>query len=220
MMHRYTGGAPCYTIRKELPSKRCRFLLAAMARAPGKKSRSSQSKKKKTASVKTGGVGFPKLKDVLFKPDRLKYVRKIVRSESCVFCDAMLAGAQVESLLLGVHGEAMAILNKYPYNNGHLLILPTRHVGGFGELTRAELADTQWLLQKAYRVLTEVYAPSGFNVGLNLGAAAGAGIPEHLHWHLIPRWSGDTNFFPLIAGTKVVVETIEDTFERLRPHFA
>lgn len=218
-MRRHTGGAPCYTIRKALLSKHSRFLLAAMSRVPGKKSRSSSSKKKKIASAKTG-LGFPKLKDVLFKPERLKYVRKIVRSESCVFCDAMLAGAQVESLLLGVHGEAMAILNKYPYNNGHLLILPTRHVGDFGELTRTELADTQWLLQKAYRVLTEVYAPSGFNVGLNLGAAAGAGLPEHLHWHLIPRWSGDTNFFPLIAETKVVVETIEDTFERLRPHFA
>lgn len=219
MMRRHTSGAPCYTIRKELLSKRRRFLLAAMARASKKKSRSSQTKTKKTASAKTNRE-FPKLKDVLFKPERLRYVRKIVRSESCVFCDAMRAGAQVESLLLGVHGEAMAILNKYPYNNGHLLVLPTRHVGNFGELTRAELADTQWLLQKAYRVLTEVYSPSGFNVGLNLGAAAGAGIPEHLHWHLIPRWSGDTNFFPLIAETKVVVETIEDTFERLRPHFA
>lgn len=205
--------------QKELLSKHSRFLLAAMSRVSRKKSLSRKSKKQKTAALQPG-AGFPKLKDVLFKPERLKYVRKIVRSEGCVFCDAMLAGAKVESLLLGVHGEAMAILNKYPYNNGHLLILPTRHVGNFGELTRAELADTQWLLQKAYRILSEVYAPSGFNVGLNLGTAAGAGIPEHLHWHLIPRWSGDTNFFPLIAETKVVVETIEDTFERLRPHFA
>lgn len=161
----------------------------------------------------------PKLKSVLFRPDRLKYVRKLVRSEACVFCEAYKLGSKVESLLLGEKGEAMAVLNKYPYNSGHILILPKRHVGEFQELTRQELGDLQILLQIAQRALKEAYDPSGFNVGLNLGSAAGAGIPEHLHWHLIPRWSGDTNFFPLIADTKVVIETLESTFDRLVPYF-
>lgn len=163
---------------------------------------------------------FPKLKSVLFKPERLKYVRKLVRAETCVFCDAFQGGTDAEkTLFLGQNTHAMAILNKYPYNTGHLLVLPKRHVGDFRELSKDELVDMQLLLQKAITTMTEVYTPSGFNVGLNLGAAAGAGIPEHMHWHLVPRWLGDTNFFPLIADTKVVVETLESSFERLVAYF-
>ncbi len=155
----------------------------------------------------------------MFRPERLKYVRKIVKPEGCVFCSARENGPSAESLLVSVHGEAMLIMNKYPYNAGHLLILPKRHVGSFADLTAKEAADIFVLQQKALAALQDLYNPGGFNIGLNLGAVAGAGIPDHLHWHLIPRWPGDSNFFPLIAQTKVVIETLEQTYARLVPYF-
>lgn len=113
----------------------------------------------------------------------------------------------------------MVVLNKYPYNNGHVLVLPIRHTGDFVGLSEAEQRDIHALLLETVRILTSLYEPAGFNVGLNLGAAAGAGIPDHLHYHIVPRWRGDTNFFPLLAGTKVVVETLEQTYARLLPSF-
>jgi ATP adenylyltransferase len=162
---------------------------------------------------------WPNHHQVLYRPDRLNYVRKLVRAEGCVFCSALEAGVKAESLLIATLGDAMLVLNKYPYNAGHVLILPKRHLGSFDELTAKEAADIHQLQTKALNALTDLYSPGGFNMGLNLGAAAGAGIPDHLHWHLIPRWSGDSNFFPLIAQTKVVVETLERTFERLVAYF-
>lgn len=162
---------------------------------------------------------WPVERKVLFKPERLRYVRKLVKPEGCVFCHAVETGPSPESLLLYKGKSAIVILNKYPYNNGHLLILPRRHCGEFLEVTEDEHREMNQCLQAAIRALEESYRPSGFNVGLNLGSAAGAGIPEHLHYHVVPRWSGDTNFFPLIADTKVVVETLEQTYERLLPYF-
>lgn len=156
---------------------------------------------------------------MMFRPERLKYVRKIVKPDGCVFCSAREAGTKPDSLLVATHGEAMLIMNKYPYNAGHLLILPKRHVGSFEDLTLKEAADIFVLQQKALHALKDLYSPGGFNMGLNLGAVAGAGIPDHLHWHVIPRWPGDSNFFPLIAQTKVVIETLEQTYARLVPYF-
>lgn len=162
---------------------------------------------------------WPVERKVLFNPERLRYVRKLIKPEGCVFCHAVEKGVGFESLLLYESEHAIVVLNKYPYNNGHLLVLPRRHCGEFLELTEDEHRAIHRCLQTAIRALTEAYRPSGFNVGLNLGSAAGAGIPEHLHYHVIPRWSGDTNFFALIAETKVVVETLEQTFQRLLPYF-
>ena len=113
----------------------------------------------------------------------------------------------------------MVVLNKYPYNNGHTLVIPTRHVGEFTKLDAKEHRDLHALLRETVRVLQDTYECGGLNVGLNLGSAAGAGIPEHLHYHVVPRWRGDTNFFPLLAETKVVVETLEQSYERLLPLF-
>ena len=186
-------------------------------------SMAKKAQKKSTAkSGKSNGkkVVRPQGRQVMFRPDRLKYVRKLVKPDGCVFCSARESGPSAESLLVATLGDAMLILNKYPYNAGHLLVLPKRHVGNFAELTLKEAADIHALQQKALYALTDLYQPGGFNMGLNLGGAAGAGIPDHLHWHLIPRWGGDSNFFPLIAETKVVVETLERTFERLVPYFA
>ncbi len=162
---------------------------------------------------------WPMERKVLFKPDRLRYVRKLIKPQGCVFCSAVKAGVSPESLLLYQDDLAIVVLNKYPYNNGHVLVLPRRHCGEFLQLTIEESAAINSCLKRVIGALTEVYGPEGFNVGLNLGGAAGAGIPEHLHYHVVPRWNGDTNFFPLIAETKVVIETVEASFAKLLPFF-
>lgn len=162
---------------------------------------------------------WPVERKVRFNPDRLIYVRKLIKPKGCVFCSAAEAGTGPASLLLYKGENAIVVLNKYPYNTGHLLVLPRRHCGEFLDLTDAEQLEMNRCLQMSIGFLQDAYQPSGFNVGLNLGSAAGAGIPEHLHYHVIPRWSGDTNFFALIAETKVVVETLEQTYERLLPYF-
>jgi len=159
---------------------------------------------------------WPSERAVLFKPERLRYVRKLLRPKGCVFCAAITLKSGPKSLLLYSDDKAMIVLNKFPYNSGHLLVLPRRHCGDFLQLSDDEHQAINRCLRIAVAALTEVYQPAGFNVGLNLGAASGAGIPEHLHYHVIPRWNGDTNFFPLIAETKVVVETLEQTSVRLR----
>lgn len=167
------------------------------------------------AALAVGHEIWPLERDVLFRPDRLKYVRKLVREEGCVFCAAANKPVGFESLCVYKTPHSMVVLNKFPYNSGHLLILPRRHCGDLLELSREEWADLSELIRTAMSVVKDTYQPGGFNAGLNHGAVAGAGIPQHLHFHLIPRWSGDLNFFPLIAETKVVIETLETSFERL-----
>jgi ATP adenylyltransferase len=162
---------------------------------------------------------WPVERKTLFNPERLRYVRKLIQPKGCVFCNAVKVGVRYKSLLLYKGKKAIIVLNKYPYNNGHLLVLPRRHCGEFLELSESEHSEINRCLQAAIAALKDAYSPKGFNVGLNLGSAAGAGIPEHLHYHVIPRWTGDTNFFALIADTKVVVETLEQTYRRLVPYF-
>ncbi len=158
---------------------------------------------------------WPQERDVVVRPERLKYVRRIVVPEVCVFCEAAKTKNLEEKLVVYKGNEAMVLLNKYPYNSGHVLVMPTRHEGALEELTPSEDMEISQLVKASVRILKKVYACKGLNVGLNLGAAAGAGIPDHLHYHVIPRWHGDTNFFPLIAETKLVVESVETTFSRL-----
>ena len=133
---------------------------------------------------------------------------------------AVAAGPSPESLLIYQGKHAIVMLNKFPYNNAHLLVLPLRHCGDFLQLTPDEHREIAECMRRSIAAISDAYKPAGFNCGLNLGAASGAGIPEHLHYHIIPRWVGDTNFFPIIANTKVVVETLEQTYERLLPYFA
>lgn len=113
----------------------------------------------------------------------------------------------------------MVILNKYPYNTGHLLILPVKHAGDLTKISPKKNQAIFELLRQSSIILKKAYNCPGFNAGLNHGAVAGAGIPEHLHWHIVPRWFGDTNFFPLIAETKVLPETLEQSYSRLRQYF-
>jgi ATP adenylyltransferase len=140
----------------------------------------------------------------------------------CIFCRfSAEAGAEVdrENLVLGRSAHAFAILNRFPYNNGHLMVVPRRHVGDFPSLTDPELHDLDRLLQLSVRLIQEVYRPEGTNLGMNLGLDAGAGIPGHLHWHVVPRWRGDTNFMPVVGGSKVMVEHLDQTWSALRPRF-
>jgi ATP adenylyltransferase len=111
------------------------------------------------------------------------------------------------------------MLNAYPYNPGHLMVAPFRHVADLEDLTRDELAETNDLLQRSIHALKEVSGPHGFNLGLNLGRVAGAGIPGHVHWHLVPRWNGDTNFMSVVGDTRVLPELLAETYAKLRPLF-
>lgn len=186
--------------------------------AKGGSSRSAKRPKRNVLAKPDAGE-WPLKRQVLFKPERLKYVRKQIETKGCVFCEALARGVNRESLVLFADETVMVVMNKFPYNTGHLLVLPRRHEGEMIALSPKENARIFEMVQTCVGYLQKAYQPAGFNVGLNLGAGAGAGIPEHLHVHIIPRWNGDTNFFPLIAQTKVVVETLEQTYDRLIPYF-
>ncbi len=162
---------------------------------------------------------WPSEREIMLRPDRYRYVRKIIKVEGCVFCHIQKQGVGIESLIVHSDEEAMVVLNKYPYNTGHCLVIPHKHCDQLKDLSRRENHQIMDLIQRTVSLLKKSYGCPGFNVGLNLGSVAGAGIPEHLHWHVIPRWHGDTNFFPLIAETKVLAETLEQTYSRLRPLF-
>lgn len=136
---------------------------------------------------------------------------------SCVFCDAA-DGSHAD--LVVIRGSLVyVVLNLYPYNNGHLMVVPNRHIATLGDLTVDEAADLLQFTKDAERALTEAYRPDGINVGINLGRAAGAGIVHHLHVHLVPRWNGDTNFMSAIGEVRVLPEDLTATLARLRPVF-
>lgn len=162
---------------------------------------------------------WPLERDILFRPSRLKYVRKLIKTEGCVFCTAASRPKSFETLCVYKSKFSQIVLNKYPYNSGHLLVLPLRHCGDFLELNDEEYLDLQMTLKLAVKAVNQVYQPNGFNLGMNHGATGGAGIPDHLHYHIVPRWNGDLNFFPLIAETKLVIEEVEQTYSRYQSFF-
>jgi len=136
--------------------------------------------------------------------------------EGCVFCSALAAPDDRKNLVLHRAPHAFLILNTYPYTPGHLMVVVNRHVGVLAEASEEELAAVMRLVRKAVAILTEEYRAEGFNVGLNQGRVAGAGITDHLHVHVVPRWNGDTNFMPVFADARVVPEALEVTYDRLR----
>ena len=151
----------------------------------------------------------------------MEYIRsaaeETAEDEGCIFC--RLPDEESERVLARTD-LAYVVLNKFPYNPGHLLAVPLRHVAEIEALTDAENVDLQSLLQRSVRALREEANPHGFNIGLNLGSVAGAGIPGHIHWHVVPRWSGDTNFMPVVGETRVLPELLADTARRLTPRFS
>jgi len=158
--------------------------------------------------------------DRLWTPWRLDYVTTASGpAPDCIFCAAREA-LDREPLVVHAAARCFVILNKFPYNNGHLMVVPRRHVARLADLDADELGELMSLCQLSERVLAREYAPHGFNMGLNLGRSAGAGIDGHLHVHLVPRWTGDTNFISVVGETRVLPEELPMTAARLRPAFA
>jgi ATP adenylyltransferase len=153
----------------------------------------------------------------LWSPWRLAYVSG-GEPKGCVFCDAQ-THEPTESLVLFGGATCFVILNLYPYSNGHLLVVPRRHVASLAEATPEELVELIRLTRAAEMVLTDAYHPQGLNVGMNLGRAAGAGVADHMHVHVVPRWTGDTNFMSVVGDVRVLPEELEQTAARLRPIF-
>ena len=151
----------------------------------------------------------------------MEYIQasKDVVEDLCVFCVLLEEGDPDGERILRREPLGFVALARYPYVPGHLLVLPTRHVADIEELTDDEQPAIARLVRTSVRVLREASEPHGFNIGLNLGRAAGAGIPEHLHWHVVPRWGGDTNFMPVIGQTRVMPELLDETYAKLRPVF-
>ena len=138
----------------------------------------------------------------------------------CIFCDAAAAADTPNTPLVLVRGVlSYVILNLYPYNNGHLMVVPNRHIGSLAAATHEELEEMMLFTRDAEVALLEAYQPQGINVGINLGRPAGAGILEHIHVHLVPRWTGDTNFMSVIGNVRVLPEDMEESAKRLRPIF-
>ena len=155
----------------------------------------------------------------LFSPWRSRYIASFAnedRSDACVLCDASADRNDEEGLIVYRGKEAFVLMNKFPYNSGHLMVMPVRHTSDFSSLTRSEMAETMELLRASERALRELLHPQGFNIGMNLGRVAGAGIDAHLHWHIVPRWDGDTNFMPILAGSKVISESLREFHDRIK----
>jgi ATP adenylyltransferase len=150
----------------------------------------------------------------LWAPWRLEYVGSADEQESCVFCLAA-EGDDEERLVVRREKRAFVLLNKFPYSSGHLMVAPLRHGIGFDELSGVEALEVHALAARAVAALRAVYGPDGFNLGWNLGRAAGAGIVDHVHLHVVPRWSGDTNFMPVLADVKVIPEHLLETRRKL-----
>jgi ATP adenylyltransferase len=142
------------------------------------------------------------------------------KPEGCIFCTKPKENRDAENLILHRRDRCYTILNAFPYNNGHLMVVPYQHAADLSALAAADLAEMMVAVKAAVQVIQQLMHPDGFNVGLNLGRAAGAGIDEHLHLHVVPRWSGDTNFMPTLGAAKVIPQSLGDCYELLAPALA
>ncbi|NJE42353.1 HIT domain-containing protein [Thermococcus sp. GR6] len=152
---------------------------------------------------------------VLWAPWRIEYIRS-PKYDGCIFCDFPKENRDRERLILYRGKHSFIIMNNYPYNPGHVMIAPYRHVGKWEELTDEELLEIMKLSQIMIKALKKAMDPHGFNMGVNIGHVAGAGIDDHVHLHIVPRWNGDTNFMPVIADTKVIPESLEEAYDELK----
>ncbi len=153
----------------------------------------------------------------LWSPWRQEYIQS-EKTGGCFLCEKQNED-DGEALILVRSERCYVLLNAYPYNPGHVIVAPYRHEGELEKLDDDELADSSRLQQRTIEALKEAMNPDGFNLGVNLGRVAGAGVPDHLHWHVVPRWNGDTNFMPVLGKTKVLSELLEQTYEKLEPLF-
>ena len=151
----------------------------------------------------------------MWAPWRMEYILA-EKEKQCIFCDAL---SQNDELTLFQGPDTLVIMNKFPYINGHLLVAPVRHLSGLDQLNKHEMGEMLATVDRSLEILKKVMNPDGFNVGLNLGKVAGAGVEEHLHFHIVPRWFGDTNALTVFADVRVIPEHIKVTYENLKPHF-
>ncbi len=159
--------------------------------------------------------------EIIWAPWRLSYIKEATKGENregCFICKAASESPEKdeENLLLYKGKYSLAILNKYPYNTGHLMVCPLRHTGEFTSLRKEELEEIDQTLKKALIVLKRAFNPDGFNIGLNLGKVSGGSVDTHIHYHVVPRWMGDTNFMPVISGVKVIPQSLSETYSILK----
>jgi ATP adenylyltransferase len=159
--------------------------------------------------------------DHLWTPWRFDYIKNLKRpSEACVFCSILLESNDGQNFVLHRGTFSYAVLNLYPYTAGHTLIVANRHIAFLRDARNEELHEFLELAQRCEKALDAEYRPEGFNVGFNLGRAAGAGVENHLHMHILPRWTGDSNFVSVVSETRVLPEELPTTYQRLLPHFS
>jgi ATP adenylyltransferase len=151
----------------------------------------------------------------MWAPWRIEYILS-AKEKGCVFCNALAVSPE---LTLFKGADTMVVMNKYPYINGHLLVAPVRHIAALDELSRQEMGVLLATVEQSVAALKKAMRPEGFNVGLNLGRVAGAGVEEHLHFHIVPRWSGDTNALAVFADIRVIPQHIQETYTLLKPYF-
>jgi len=156
----------------------------------------------------------------LWAPWRMAYIDEESREEGCILCNKARENDSRKALVLAHTAHTLVMLNKYPYNNGHILLAPRRHERDLADLSSLEYADFNEALRRSVTIVQEALKPGGINLGMNLGKCAGAGIADHLHWHIVPRWEGDTNFMPVIAETRVMPQHLLDSYDRLAPYFS
>ena len=156
----------------------------------------------------------------IWAPWRLRYVKDANKSDECVFCAKPGLGDDREALIVHRGERCFVILNLYPYTSGHLMVMPFEHIGRLQDVEPAVTAEMMDLAQQAMRRMEAVYSPEGFNVGLNQGRVAGAGVDGHIHLHVVPRWAGDNNYMPILADTRVMPQSLEESYDALRGGFA
>jgi ATP adenylyltransferase len=152
----------------------------------------------------------------IWSPWRKKYIESTEKEEGCVFCNALAKEDSAANLIVLRDQRAFVILNLYPYTSGHLMVVPFKHIATLEELDPSTRAEMMELTTQCMRVLRKIYNPQAFNMGANIGEAAGAGVPGHVHIHIVPRWGADTNFMSTLGNTRVLPESLEDTYKRVR----
>lgn len=156
---------------------------------------------------------------VLWAPWRMEYILSDQKGAGCIFCPGDDRGQDEERLMLYVGSLTVVMMNRFPYINGHLLVAPVRHVPGLDALSEDETLDLLSMVRRSIGVLRKALKSEGFNVGLNIGSVAGAGVEEHIHFHIVPRWNGDTNYMTVLGDVRVIPEHLKDTYQKLLPHF-
>ncbi len=154
----------------------------------------------------------------IWAPWRIEYIQ-MEKPEGCILCEKPRQNSDATNYILYRGDKNFVIMNSYPYNSGHLMIVPYRHIANLEELTNEELHEHIEIVSRSVKVLRQVFNPDGFNIGMNVGRIAGAGIDKHIHTHIVPRWEGDTNFMPVLSDTKVINEALAETYRKLQGKF-